>query len=478
MLYFKKKTTGFTLIEALIALTVTSLGALALASFQTDLTKTGGLNKTRSEALVLAEAKLATFKNITSQANYNTALNVGGPYYDPPLPGTNASFTRQWTVKDKTDPNRKQVEVTVSWGALTTDKVTLMTELTWTNIGNSILGANAGANQATQLQSPSPNNNSSTLDSTLGIKSNPTITDLGTGLYSTKDVDGNTILIDTQTVTANTNTLLTCYGNIELAITGTIHTVNTLNAIRPAVSQFGTCAFNPTSNQTAGEYHCYVCGNCEHSAGDYGCPADPTPENNIGPGGWRGKVGLTGLVDSGGGREKVCQSEHINDPDSEPSTAREYTTLRDNNGTTTSEGINTPYACQNFLIVNQNGSQSNCATAYATIQALDANFILANKKITRTLTDTEDNTVLATNTDACSSAQYNYTVSGTISGSHTNKVELAFNRNGQFENPSDPSHDYQFNVTSNEPDVTLTAPSATPAHKSQLLWLLTPHYRL
>ena len=459
MLYLKKNTQGFTLIEALIALTVTSLGALALASFQTDLTKTGGLNKTRSEALVLAEAKLATFKNKTSQANYNTALNVGGPYYDPnnPLTGTNATFTRQWTVKDKTDPNRKQVEVTVSWGALTTDKVTLMTELTWTNIGNSILGANAGANQATPLQSPSPNNNSSTLDSGLAIDTSATLTSLGSGLFKTKDVEGNTILIDTATVTNNTNTLLTCYGNIELAITGTIHTVNTLNAIRPAVSQFGTCTFNPTSNQTAAEYHCYVCGNCEHSAGDYGCPDAPAPGNDIGNGGWRGKVGLTGLVDSGGGREKVCQSEHINDPDSEPSTAREYTTLRDNNGTITSEGINTPYACQNFLIVNQNGSQSNCATAYATIQALDANFILANKKITRTLTGTQDNTVLATNTDACSSAQYNYTVSGTISGSHTNKVELAFNRNGQFENPSDPSHDYQFNVTSNEPDVTLTA---------------------
>jgi len=458
MLYFKKNTQGFTLIEALIALTVTSLGALTLASFQTDLTKTGGLNKTRSEALVLSEAKLATFKNITDKTDYSNLVNG-----QQTLTGTNATFTRQWTVKDKTDPNRKQVEVTVSWpvGA-STEKVTLMTELTWTNPGNSNLGAIAGANQATPLQSPSPNNNSSTLDSTLGIKSNPTITDLGTGLYSTKDVDGNTILIDTQTVTANTNTLLTCYGNIELAITGTIHTVNTLNAIRPAVSQFGTCAFNPTSNQTAGEYHCYVCGNCEHSAGTNGCPTVPSPENDIGSGGWRGKVGLTGLVDSGGGREKVCQSEHINDPDSEPSTAREYTTLRDNNGTTTSEGINTPYACQNFLIVNQNGSQSNCATAYATIQALDANFILANKKITRTLSDTEDNTVLATNTDACSSAQYNYTVSGTISGSHTNKVELAFNRNGQFENPSDPSHDYQFNVTSNEPDVTLTATISHP----------------
>ena len=455
MLYFKKKTTGFTLIEALIALTVTSLGALALASFQTDLTKTGGLNKTRSEALVLAEAKLATFKNITSQANYNTALNVGGPYYDPPLPGTNASFTRQWTVKDKTDPNRKQVEVTVSWGALTTDKVTLMTELTWTNIGNSILGANAGANQATQLQSPSPNNNSSTLDSTLGIKSNPTITDLGTGLYSTKDVDGNTILIDTATVTANTNTLLTCYGNIELAITGTIHTVNTLNAIRPAVSQFGTCAFNPTSNQTAGEYHCYVCGNCEHSAGTNGCPDVPAPGNDIGPGGWRGKVGLTGLVDG----EKVCQSEHINDPDSEPSTAREYTTLRDNNGTTTSEGINTPYACQNFLIVNQNGnnSNSNCATEYDKIKTNDPNFIIANKKITRTLTDTEDNTVLAANNDACGNALYNYTVSGEISGSHTNKVTITINRNGSCDDHPTLSNYYQCTVTSNETDVTLTA---------------------
>ncbi|HIG92286.1 MAG TPA: prepilin-type N-terminal cleavage/methylation domain-containing protein, partial [Methylococcaceae bacterium] len=334
MLYFKKNTQGFTLIEALIALTVTSLGALALASFQTDLTKTGGLNKTRSEALVLAEAKLATFKNKTSQADYDTDLNEGGPYDDPdnPLTGTNASFTRQWTITDKTNPERKQVEVTVSWpvGA-STEKVTLMTVLSWTNPGNSNLDGIVGANQATPLKSPSPNNNSSTLDSGLAIDTSATLTSLASGLFKTKDVDGNTILIDTATVTNNTNTLLTCYGNIELAITGTIHTVNTLNAIRPAVSQFGTCAFNPTSNQTSADYGCYVCGNCEDSAGDYGCPAVPAPGNDIGPGGWRGKVGLTGLVDG----EKVCQSAHINDTDSEPSTAREYTTLRNNNGTIT-----------------------------------------------------------------------------------------------------------------------------------------------
>jgi Tfp pilus assembly protein PilV len=453
MLYFKKNTTGFTLIEALIALTVTSLGALALASFQTDLTKTSGLNKTRSEALVLAEAKLAFFKKETDKTAYDNHVNGLDT-----VNGTNATFTRQWTLTDKPDPNRKQVEVNVSWpvGA-STEKVTLMTELTWTNIGNSILDGIAGANQDTQLQSPSPNNNSSTLDSGLAIDTSATLTSLASGLFKTKDVDGNTILIDTATVTNNTNTLLTCYGNIELAITGTIHTVNTLNAIRPAVSQFGTCAFNPTSNQTSAGYGCYVCGNCEDSAATNGCPAAPAPGNSIGPGGWRGKVGLTGLVDSGGGREKVCQSEHINHPDSEPSTAREYTTLRTDNGTITSEGINTPYACQNFLIVNQTGNQSNCATAYATIQALDANFIIANKKITRTLTGTVDNTVLATNTDACSSAQYNYTVSGEISGTHTNKVTITNSESGFCNNHPTLANYYQCTVTSNEPDVTITA---------------------
>jgi len=465
MLYFKKNTQGFTLIEALIALTVTSLGALALASFQTDLTKTGGLNKTRSEALVLAEAKLATFKNKTSQTHYNTDLKVGGPYDDPdnPLTGTNASFTRQWTVTDNTDPERKQVEVTVSWpvGA-STEKVTLMTVLTWTNPGNSILdGIGGEIDKNTPLLSPSPNNNSSTLASGLAISNapedDPTETEPDSGLFKTKDVEGNTILIDTETVTEDTNTLLTCYSNIELAITGTIHTVNTLNAIRPAVSQFGTCTFNPSTNQTSAEYSCFVCGNCEHSAGDYGCPAEPAPGNSIGPGGWRGKIGLTGLVDSGGGREKVCQSEHINDTDSEPSTAREYTTLRDNNGTITSEGINTPYACQNFLIVNQTGSQSNCATEYDEIKTNDPNFIIANKKITRTLSGTADNTVLATNTDACSSALYNYTVSGEISGSHTNKVTITINRNGNCDDHPTLSNYYQCNVTSNETDVTLTA---------------------
>ncbi|HHZ70084.1 MAG TPA: hypothetical protein EYN54_07365 [Methylococcaceae bacterium] len=455
MLYFKKNTQGFTLIEALIALTVTSLGALALASFQTDLTKTGGLNKTRSEALVLAEAKLATFKNKTSQADYDTDLKEKEePYDDPdnPLTGTNASFTRQWTVTDKTNPERKQVEVTVSWpvGA-STEKVTLMTVLTWTNIGNSILDGIAGANQATPLLSPSPNNNSSTLDSDSEISNDPKENILGhddlfkaKDMDTTKNVDGNTILID-----ANDNILLTCFGNILLEIKGAVYTTtaNKLDDIGVAVSQYGYCAFNPVIGEDSAPYSCFVCGN--DNIGN--------PDNPIGPGGWRGKVGLTGLVDSGGGREKVCQSEHINHPDSEPSTAREYTTLRTDNGTITSEGINTPYACQNFLIVNQTGNQSNCATAYATIQALDANFIIANKKITRTLTGTVDNTVLATNTDACSSAQYNYTVSGEISGTHTNKVTITNSESGFCNNHPTLANYYQCTVTSNEPDVTITA---------------------
>ena len=450
MLYFKKNTQGFTLIEALIALTVTSLGALALASFQTDLTKTGGLNKTRSEALVLAEAKLATFKNKTSQTHYNTALNVGGPYDDPdnPLTGTNASFTRQWTVTDNTDPNRKQVEVTVSWGALTTDKVTLMTVLTWTNPGNSNLDGIAGANQATPLQSPSPNNNSSILDSNLTIsqapEDAPTETEPDSGLFKTKDVEGNTILID-----VTDNILLTCFGNTLLEIKGTVYTAtaNKLDDIDVAVSRFGYCAFNSGTQQISAPYSCFVCGNDNIE----------NPDNPVGPGGWRGKVGLTGLVDSGGGREKVCQSEHINDINSEPSTAREYTTLRDDNGTITSEGINTPYACQNFLIIDQTGNQSNCATEYANTQALYPNetIIIANKKITRTLTGIEENTVLATNTDACSSAQYNYTVSGEISGTHTNKVTITISESGFCNTGTDSS--YQCTVTSNETDVTLTA---------------------
>jgi hemin uptake protein HemP len=176
-------------------------------------------------------------------------------------------------------------------------------------------------------------------------------------------------------------------------------------------------------------------------------------------------VGLTGLVDG----EKVCPSAHINDTDSEPSTAREYTTLRNNNGTITSEGINTPYDCQHFLIVNQNGnnSNSNCATEYDKIKTNDPNFIIANKKITRTLTGTEEenkNTVLAANNDACSSAQYNYTVSGEISGTHTNKVTITNSESGFCNTGTDSS--YQCTVTSNETDVTLTA--TTPQNNATI----------
>jgi type II secretory pathway pseudopilin PulG len=449
MLYFKKNTQGFTLIEALIALTVTSLGALALASFQTDLTKTGGLNKTRSQALVLAEAKLATFKKETDKTAYDGLENGLDT-----VNGTNATFTRQWTVDDypidPDDPNRKQVEVTVSWPVGTsTEKVTLMTVLSWTYPGNSNFKKMVDEGPDTSLLSPSPNNNSSTLDSELAISdaAEDAPTELDSGLFKTKDVDGNTILID-----ANDNILLTCFGNTLLEIKGTVYTAtaNKLDDIGVAVSQYGYCAFNPVIGEdSAAPYSCFVCGN--DNIGN--------PDNPVGPGGWRGKVGLTGLVDSGSGREKVCQSEHINDPDSEPSTAREYTTLRDNNGTITSEGINTPYACQHFLIVNQTGNQSNCATEYANTQALYPNetIIIAHKKITRTLTDTEDNTVLATNTDACGSAQYNYTVSGEISGTHTNKVTITNSESGFCNNHPTLTNYYQCTVTSNETDVTLTA---------------------
>ena len=140
-----------------------------------------------------------------------------------------------------------------------------MTELTWTNPGNSNLNASAGANQATPLQSPSPNNNSSTLDSDSEISDDPKVVIPGhSDLFKAKDIDGNTIL--TERIDANYNILLTCFGNTLLEIKGTVYTAtaNKLDDIDVAVSQYGYCAFNPVigeDGEDSAPYSCFVCGN-------------------------------------------------------------------------------------------------------------------------------------------------------------------------------------------------------------------------
>ena len=59
--------TGFSLIEALISLAVLSFGLLAIATFQGSLVLGSGYNKTRSEAMALAQQKLDDIRGYTTE---------------------------------------------------------------------------------------------------------------------------------------------------------------------------------------------------------------------------------------------------------------------------------------------------------------------------------------------------------------------------------------------------------------------------
>ncbi len=160
------KQRGIGLIEALITTVIVAVGLLAMASLQSELMSQSGESKIRSEALALAKQKLEQLRNNINVAGYNA--NAAGTVNDPanPIVGTNASFTRTWTITDNTafiasSPARKRISVKVSWGAGGADEaVNVVTEMAWVNPADSALyaylnsGAGAGA-------TPSPRQNAS-----------------------------------------------------------------------------------------------------------------------------------------------------------------------------------------------------------------------------------------------------------------------------------------------------------------------------
>lgn len=100
---------GFTLIEALIALVILSLGLFGLMQIQTRVIAGTGDSKTQTTAVNLAQEKLEELR-----ASDYTAI-AGGTDRIPAAAGGTTDFTRTWTVTPKTDPPYLVVSVTTTW---------------------------------------------------------------------------------------------------------------------------------------------------------------------------------------------------------------------------------------------------------------------------------------------------------------------------------------------------------------------------
>lgn len=121
-----KKLLGFSTIEALIAVLVVSVGALAVSAMQGNLTHAKNVNNQRNEAQILSQQKMEELRNFDSLSSYD-ALTSG----QDSITSANTSYTRAWTVTTNANPNYKTIQLTISWQSAdgNNDSITLSSSI-------------------------------------------------------------------------------------------------------------------------------------------------------------------------------------------------------------------------------------------------------------------------------------------------------------------------------------------------------------
>jgi type IV pilus assembly protein PilV len=116
---FQEKSSGFTLIEILIALVIFSISVLAFAGLTVTATRTGSYGGRMTEAVTFAQDKFEELKtnswdNIVSGADQKT-----GP--------TGINYTRNWKVLEKETRDLKTVSLTIDWNDRVDHSISLFT---------------------------------------------------------------------------------------------------------------------------------------------------------------------------------------------------------------------------------------------------------------------------------------------------------------------------------------------------------------
>jgi hypothetical protein len=170
---------GIGLIEVLVTTVVVAVGLLAVASLQGNFLASSGDSKIRSEALVLAQKKLEEFRNTVDLTNASDTgfsdVLTAGSFTDSsnPIAGTNASFSRSWTITDIDPPippftaddlKLKTISVQVGWDANgdndssdADEVVNVVTQLPWIDPTKSSLYAETNSGGSTSVASPRQN---------------------------------------------------------------------------------------------------------------------------------------------------------------------------------------------------------------------------------------------------------------------------------------------------------------------------------
>lgn len=445
--YSLKNNTGFGLVEVMVTVVV-SVGLLAVAALQGDLIGGSRTNKTRTECKILANNTIEALRDrvektgsiaTTGHDSFESLSNLT----ENNISGITETFSRVTTVTTLTDPARKQLDVTVSWGGGGSEKqCVVQSVIAYTNPGSSILAADAGV---AIIKGPSPNANSSIDIAEYEILTSPAtpgaVVSIGSQTYIAQEIitrsDGTDIqkgvlaplcslyspalisfeqpvtfvppvtfaqklktrridydsasggalskeaieLFEVVTISSTDYCIprVRYNGGVIIPISGTVYSkVNTVRGNRPIellsvdlftfnVSESGTyCIFEPASGATSAPYTCYVGGNCEYgpsgtlqadgtttaNSGDETiatqCPNPAISAEEVGPGGWRGKVGLLGIAAN---NYNVCFAEEVAAEPATLDTARNYFTRYTATGVNLNQGINKSYQCHDLFII-------------------------------------------------------------------------------------------------------------------------------
>jgi type IV pilus assembly protein PilV len=127
---FTRNETGFSLLEVLVAISIFSIGLLAVATMQVTAIQGNRLSHEVTQATRLAEMQIETLK----AEDRNSDALAEGSYVDPNNPidetGTaGGSYQRSWLVTNQTATS-KAISVTVTWNAVGKDHRVVLGSLT------------------------------------------------------------------------------------------------------------------------------------------------------------------------------------------------------------------------------------------------------------------------------------------------------------------------------------------------------------
>ncbi len=117
---------GISIIGAMIAMLILAIGIIGLIQLQSVVIRNKAIAAQHSEAIVLAENKIAEFRNFSK-----IPVTSGSTAYDDIVSGTSSvtrnavSYTLSWTVTEVVNPPHKVVSVSVTWTDSTNENRTV-----------------------------------------------------------------------------------------------------------------------------------------------------------------------------------------------------------------------------------------------------------------------------------------------------------------------------------------------------------------